>query len=125
MVDLTDMTLFHNGFPHELFTHLRAEQPVLWQEFPKELPGTRDPGFWVLSRHADVQAANRDAEHFSAFDGPSLTGIPEIDQHGINRLVRWNVEIVFVNLFNRFRNDVAGRDEHRAEHTLFRLYAVR
>ena len=78
MVDLTDMTLFHNGFPHELFTHLRAEQPVLWQEFPKELPGTRDPGFWVLSRHADVQAANRDAEHFSAFDGPSLTGIPEM-----------------------------------------------
>jgi hypothetical protein len=55
----------------------------------------------------------------------ALTGIPEIDQHGVDRLMRWNVEIVLVNLLDRFRNDVARRDEHRAEHALLRLHAVR
>ena len=78
MIDLTDMTLFRNGFPHDLFTELRANQPVMWQELPESLPGHHDPGFWVLSRHADVQAANRDAERFNAYDGPSLTGLPEM-----------------------------------------------
>ncbi len=78
MVDLTDMTLFRDGFPHDLFGELRVNQPVLWQEFPADMKGPRDPGFWVLSRHADVQSANRDAERYSAFDGPSLTGLPEM-----------------------------------------------
>ncbi len=78
MIDVTDMTLFRNGFPHDAFTTLRREQPVMWQEFPADAPDTHDPGFWVLSCHADVQFANRDADHFSAFDGPSLTGIPEM-----------------------------------------------
>lgn len=78
MVDLTDMRLFRDGFPHDIFTELRSDQPVLWQEFPATMKGPRDPGFWVLSRHADVQSANRDAERFSAFDGPSLTGLPEM-----------------------------------------------
>ena len=53
-----------------------------------------------------------------------LTGIPEIDQHGVNRLVRRNVEIFFVNLLDRFRDDVARRDEHRTENALLRLHAV-
>ena len=32
----------------------------------------------MLSRHADVQAANRDSELFVAFDGPQLSHQPEI-----------------------------------------------
>jgi len=32
----------------------------------------------VLSKHADVQAANRDSELFSALDGPSLAHTPEM-----------------------------------------------
>ena len=80
-LDLTDAELYRAGFPHEIFTRLRAEAPVWWQQAP---PGFRDEGaddgFWVLTRHADVQAANRDPELFTAFEGPSLVNRPEM--HG-------------------------------------------
>ena len=39
--------------------------------------------------------------------------------------MRRNVEIVLVNFLDRFRDDFARRDEHRAEHALLRFHAVR
>ena len=33
-VDLTETELYRGGFPHEIFTTLRREAPVTWQEFP-------------------------------------------------------------------------------------------
>jgi cytochrome P450 len=64
--------MFQDGFPHELFTTLRRDQPVFYHRFPDGFPGSDDPGFWVLTRHADIQAANRDTETFNAYDGPTL-----------------------------------------------------
>ena len=80
-LDLTDAELYRAGFPHAIFTRLRKEAPVWWQKAPPgfEKEGA-DSGFWVLSRHADVQAANRDPETFTAFEGPSLVHRPEM--HG-------------------------------------------
>jgi cholest-4-en-3-one 26-monooxygenase len=77
-LDLTDIELYRNGFPHAVFTALRRDEPVRWQPIPADLPGEHDPGFWVLSRYEDVQAANRDTETFSAFDGPQLSHQPEM-----------------------------------------------
>jgi len=71
-LDLTDARIFKQGFPHDVFTTLRREAPVYWQAFPPGFPGEHDPGFWVLSRYADVQATNRDAELFCSYDGPQL-----------------------------------------------------
>ena len=71
-IDLTDGRIFGRGFPHDVFTTLRREAPVYWQAFPSDFRGEHDPGFWVLSRYADVQAANRDAELFCSYDGPQL-----------------------------------------------------
>ncbi len=72
-IDLTDARIFGRGFPHDLFTTLRREAPVYWQPFSPDFPGEHDPGFWVLSRHADVQAANRDTALFCSYDGPQLS----------------------------------------------------
>jgi cytochrome P450 len=77
-IDLTDARIFGQGFPHDVFTILRRESPVHWQAFPPDFPGDHDPGFWVLSRYDDVQAANRDAELFSSYDGPQLGIQPEM-----------------------------------------------
>jgi len=77
-VDLTDRALYGNGFPHEIFTTLRRHAPVRWQAFPEGFPGAHDEGFWVLSRHEDVQAVSRDPELFNAFDGPQLSHQPGI-----------------------------------------------
>jgi cytochrome P450 len=76
-LDLTDPELYRRGFPHAVFTRLRREAPVWWQPAPAGFLGG-DPGFWVLSRHDDVQAANRDTELFSALDGPALADRPEM-----------------------------------------------
>lgn len=79
-LDLTEAALYRNGFPHEIFTTLRREAPVWWQAVPEGVTECADEGFWVLSKHHDIQAANRDTELFSAFDGPSLAHRPEM--HG-------------------------------------------
>ena len=77
-VDLTSNDLYRSGFPHEVFTELRRSEPVRWQPFAEGFPGNHDPGFWVLSRHEDIQLANRDTELFSAIDGPQLAIRPEM-----------------------------------------------
>ena len=76
-LDLTDCALYRSGFPHAVFARLRREAPVWWQPAPAGYLGS-DDGFWVLSKHHDVQAANRDTELFSALDGPALADRPEM-----------------------------------------------
>lgn len=76
-LDLSDGALYREGFPHAVFARLRREAPVWWHPAPQGFLGA-DEGFWVLSRHADIQAANRDTGLFSAVDGPSLVHRPEM-----------------------------------------------
>ena len=77
-IDLTDADIYQRGFPHEIFTVLRRDAPVRWQPFSEDFPGRHDAGFWVLSRHEDVQTVSREPELFSSYDGPSLSNQPEI-----------------------------------------------
>lgn len=77
-LDLTDSALYAGGFPHEVFTGLRQAEPVRWQPFPDGFPGDHDSGFWVLSKHEDVQAVSRNPELFCSFEGPQLSHQPEI-----------------------------------------------
>jgi cholest-4-en-3-one 26-monooxygenase len=77
-IDLTEVELYRNGFPHETFTRLRREAPVHWQPVSEDLSETREVGFWVLSKFHDIQTANRDTELFSAIDGPALSYNPEM-----------------------------------------------
>ena len=64
-VDLTDIELTRHGFPHELFTRLRREAPVLWHplddplrvlrgvRLATEIPLRIEPDTWNgISRHA-------------------------------------------------------------------------
>ncbi|HUI04576.1 MAG TPA: cytochrome P450 [Acidimicrobiales bacterium] len=76
--DLTESALYEGGFPHEVFTALRAHEPVKWQAFPEGFPGNHDLGFWVVSKHEDVQVVSRNPDLFRAFDGPQLSSQPEI-----------------------------------------------
>lgn len=48
------------GDPHPLFSRLRADAPVAWNE---------EHGFWAVSRHADVSAIGFDHETFCASRG--------------------------------------------------------
>src|SRR3954470_14532109 len=61
--DLYDPDGYVAGPPHDVFTRLRAEQPVVWQDMPGE------PGYWAVLRHADVVKVAREPVLFSAATG--------------------------------------------------------
>jgi cholest-4-en-3-one 26-monooxygenase len=64
-IDLISPDPWIDGIPHEQFEWLRREDPVFWHR--SDDPGV--PDFWALTRHADVQAANRDVDRFSSQRG--------------------------------------------------------
>jgi cholest-4-en-3-one 26-monooxygenase len=59
-IDLLDRDEFTRDIPHEWFTWLRDNKPVHKHAEPD------GPGFWVITKHADVIACNRDAGTFSS-----------------------------------------------------------
>ena len=59
-IDLLDRDRFTVDIPHEWFTWLRENAPVFHHDEPD------GPGFWVISKHADVITCNRDAATFSS-----------------------------------------------------------
>src|SRR5918992_1376639 len=64
-VDLLEDT-WGEGVPHEAFELLRREAPVFWHPEPE------GPGFWALTRHADVVTVSRDPATFSSERGSTF-----------------------------------------------------
>ncbi len=67
-LDLLDPAAFDGGQPHEAFAWLRDHDPVHWHEEPD------GPGFWAVTRYADVREVGRDAETFSSEYGIMIPG---------------------------------------------------
>ncbi|HVP03129.1 MAG TPA: hypothetical protein VMT10_11210, partial [Solirubrobacteraceae bacterium] len=68
-VDLSDLSLWEGGPPHELFERMRRERPVHWsplEGFPWEA------GFWSVTRFDDIAWVGRDWETFSSERGGIL-----------------------------------------------------
>jgi cytochrome P450 len=59
-IDLLAVANFAGSQPHEQFSWLRRNRPVYWHDEPD------GPGFWVVTRYADVKAVGRDAATFSS-----------------------------------------------------------
>lgn len=59
-IDLANPDLYADGIPHAVFARLRVEAPVY---FNAEANG---PGFYALTRHADIVAVSRDPARFSS-----------------------------------------------------------
>jgi cytochrome P450 len=60
---------FARGQPFETFARLRMAAPVAWHPEPDGLPG-----FWAVTRHADVMRVNGDPATFSSQRGGILKG---------------------------------------------------
>ena len=68
------------GMAHDLrdqaFARLRAEQPVSWHE-EAEYPGLpKGPGFWAITRHADVFQVSRNPQLFISGKGSNIGDLP-------------------------------------------------
>jgi cytochrome P450 len=61
VIDLLSPASFAAGQPHEQFAWLREHDPVHWHPEPGD-----GPGFWAVTRYADVKAVGRDAGAFSS-----------------------------------------------------------
>jgi cytochrome P450 len=67
-IDLLDANTFANGHPHALYRYLREHAPVHFHDEPD------GPGFWVITKHADVRAVGRDAGVFSSMPTIMING---------------------------------------------------
>lgn len=74
-VNLTDIGRFAAGQPWADFARMRREAPVMWHAEPND-----GPGFWAVTRHADVMAIDSDAETFSSQRGGILMAIGKPEQ---------------------------------------------
>jgi cholest-4-en-3-one 26-monooxygenase len=79
-IDLTDPAAFATGRQHPMFTWLREHDPV---HFHEEAEG---PGFWCLTKHADIGLASRDPALFSS--QRRGVDIADLDEGLAARLVR-------------------------------------
>jgi cytochrome P450 len=66
-LDLCDLDLFEDGFPHAAFDTLRREAPVWWHPRTPRTPD--DVGFWVVSTHAETLDVFLDPEAYSSEGG--------------------------------------------------------
>jgi cholest-4-en-3-one 26-monooxygenase len=89
-INLVDPDVYQrSGPPHEMFAWLRAHEPVFWHAHGGE-PGW--PGFWAVTRHADIGYLSRHPEIFSSAQRLSLFGeIPE-DHIELQRLMMLNMD---------------------------------
>ncbi|ORV13894.1 cytochrome P450 [Mycobacterium celatum] len=70
-LDLSDFTLWRNGFPDALFADLRRNKPIFRHQLT---PGVAKVGaqreFWITTKHRHAVRIHRDADSFTAKDGP-------------------------------------------------------
>ncbi|MDQ8705577.1 cytochrome P450 [Streptomyces sp. LHD-70] len=77
--DVFDPRLLRDGIPHEAYRELRAHHPVAWQEEYEVLGWPAGPGFWAVSRHADVVRVLKEHATFSSHLGATQIRDPDPD----------------------------------------------
>lgn len=93
-VDLSDFALWRTGFPDELFAELRRARPLFRHGVTPGVAKTVQRDFWVGTKHRHAVRLHRDAESFTAVDGPliqpvdmfsSYPTIINMDPPGLNK----------------------------------------
>jgi cytochrome P450 len=77
-VDLSDSTLWQNGFPDDLFAEFRRDRPIFHHELTDGVAKTVKRDFWMTTKHRHAQRIHRDTDSFTAIDGPLIQGIGPI-----------------------------------------------
>ena len=65
--DPTDPDVNLAGLPYEQFAEMRATAPVFFiEQEPRAYAGMENaPGYWAVTKHAEVAQVSRDSKHFS------------------------------------------------------------
>ena len=89
-INLVDADTYErSGAPHDQFAWLREHAPVYWHA---DGGGPGWPGFWAVTRHADIGHVSRHPEIFSSRERLVLFAEPEDDQIEMQRLMMLNMD---------------------------------
>ncbi|MFE2261124.1 cytochrome P450 [Streptomyces griseosporeus] len=77
--DVFDPRRYADGVPYAAYRTLRDHHPVAWQEEPEVLGWPAGPGFWAVTRHADVVRVLKDAATYSSHLGATQIRDPDPD----------------------------------------------
>ncbi|MFD8197392.1 cytochrome P450 [Streptomyces wuyuanensis] len=75
--DVFDPRLYAAGLPHAAFRELRDRHPVSWQDEYEVLGWPAGPGFWAVTRHADVVSVLKGARTYSSWTGATQIRDPD------------------------------------------------
>ncbi|MER6572426.1 cytochrome P450 [Streptomyces sp. NPDC001093] len=94
--DVFDPRRYAVGVPYDDYRLLRDRHPVAWQEEPEVLGWPAGPGFWAVTRHADVVRVLKDATTYSSHLGatqirdPDPADLPFIRRMMLNQDPPWH-----------------------------------
>ena len=74
---LSDLALWAREDRDAIFATLRRERPVSFHQEMPYPPFPQGPGFWALTRHADVVRVSRDSETFISSKGSNIGDLPQ------------------------------------------------
>src|SRR4029077_4626902 len=78
-VNVFDPAIFAAGVPHDAFRRLRDEAPVAWQEEHPVGPWPAGPGYWAVTRYAEVRHVLAPRGAFSSWAGATQTRAPDVE----------------------------------------------
>ncbi|HJP76396.1 MAG TPA: cytochrome P450 [Pseudonocardiaceae bacterium] len=90
--DVFDPQVFGRGIPHEEFRWLRDHEPVSWQTEHEVLDWPAGPGYWAVTRYADVKQVLRNPDPFSSWLGATQIRDPEPDDLDFIRRMILNLD---------------------------------
>jgi cholest-4-en-3-one 26-monooxygenase len=103
-VELTDVDLMEDAWatdvPHEAFALLRREAPVYWHDLDTD----KAPGFWAVTKHADVRAVSRDTETYSSEAMGTFIADPTPEGLAAMRMTLLNMDPPRHNRYRRLVN---------------------
>jgi cytochrome P450 len=90
--DVFDPLVFADGVPHQAFRWLRDNDPVSWQAEHEVLDWPVGPGYWAVTRYADVKEVLRNPDPFSSWVGATQIRDPEPDDLAFIRRMILNMD---------------------------------
>ncbi|MEV0174761.1 cytochrome P450 [Streptomyces sp. NPDC050803] len=75
--DVFDPRQYGTAVPYDAYRVLRDHHPVAWQEEPEVLGWPAGPGFWAVTRHADVVRVLKDSSTYSSYIGATQIRDPD------------------------------------------------
>ncbi|MFH0516088.1 cytochrome P450 [Streptomyces sp. M41] len=75
--DVFDPRQYATAVPYDAYRVLRDRHPVAWQDEPEVLGWPAGPGFWAVTRHADVVRVLKDSTTYSSHLGATQIRDPD------------------------------------------------